>query len=72
MDKNKVCPFRKAHGESPVNLTENYLVPSWMDDFGPCLEDKCQMWRVTRNGTQTDYGYVEGSAVGYCGLAGKP
>jgi hypothetical protein len=29
----------------PIDFTTRNIVPKWVDDFAPCLQDKCAMWR---------------------------
>ena len=69
MIEPKLCPYRK------IVTTEFFE----KDDpekigFGPCLQDKCAMWRDTKCiGSDSSNLYVKGEfGWGYCGLAGKP
>jgi hypothetical protein len=65
MSEPKLCPYRTF-----VELWEGF---SGERKFGPCLQDKCAMWRTTRNFSHGETGFHEDKeATGYCGLAGKP
>jgi hypothetical protein len=89
MTEPKACPFRPSYEETNI-IT--YELANKKDEvtktvfekrpvFGPCLQDKCQMWRVSEKGYETvvedEFGAIkrvesEYVGVGYCGLAGKP
>ena len=70
MSEQKLCPFRA--------IVESNDYPARWVSFGPCLEDKCAMWRIVArcelaelaNGPHK-YGYVPVDR-GHCSLAGKP
>jgi hypothetical protein len=64
MSKPRVCPHRKHHETSGP-----YPAPPWDDEFAPCLQSLCEMWRVFS--TVTSDGFDSGPVSG-CGLAGKP
>ena len=74
MSEPQLCPYRKTYRVYEFSYDHE-------DQFLPCLQDKCAMWRTIARrdeGTAPDgmgnivsYSLiVEG--VGYCGLAGKP
>ena len=53
MSETKLCPFRKQHemsGTLPIKM--------FVEEFAPCLQEKCAMWRMP--------------SPGFCGLAGNP
>ena len=77
MEEEKLCPFRHSIDKVPENYQGNF----WgFIEFGPCIREKCVMWRVGEGHTTTkprkdlpgiiEDVWVEGK--GYCGLAGKP
>jgi hypothetical protein len=69
--KDKLCPFRIAALVMPQNFS--FESEAKDSNWALCLEDKCQMWRETRDGLITNFGYNEKKdAICYCGLAGKP
>lgn len=80
----KMCPFRWSSKETEyMELTPLGVDPPRMTPvpFGPCLQEKCAMWRVINKERTTIVEYPDGATkrvdtelaeVGYCGLAGKP
>ena len=84
MSEPKLCPFRTAKvyrillapGVDPAA----HEIPQ--DEFFPCLQDKCAMWRMTVYQVLHQCAIIDGHAmafegkepnqVGFCGLAGKP
>lgn len=73
MSEPKLCPFR------PPYLDAVYKAGKWAGDqvmFAPCLQEKCQMWRVetigVRESQDPDSRVINKIIGGYCGLAGKP
>ena len=66
MSEPKLCPFRK--------WADKERLPDHYDLFGPCLEDKCAMWR----GYDSDQFVADGNTwatpikIFGCGLAGRP
>lgn len=58
----KLCPFFTI-ARSAVSVGEGLLVIL----TEPCLEDKCQMWRMGKG-----YELANPQYFFYCGLAGKP
>ena len=85
MSEPKLCPFRTARvyrvllavGVNPAA----HEIPQ--DEFFPCLQDKCAMWREEKELIRRAYVVVHPDKpderfpatykkTGYCGLAGRP
>jgi hypothetical protein len=67
MSDDKLCPFIKEQWSFPARDSMRF---EGTDTLGPCLREKCQMWR-----TDWEYDSTRGYDVAratYCGLAGKP
>jgi hypothetical protein len=71
MSETKLCPFRKSN---MIEFLEHDGTQSQSrDQFAPCLQEKCAMWRQLFD--HIDPNDPEERTViykGYCGLAGKP
>jgi hypothetical protein len=67
--ETKLCPFRSHTDGGPSYYMVPMEYPPSDSKFGPCLEDKCQMWLVPLQ--KSHEGTLE-SGPGYCGLAGRP
>ena len=71
MSEPKLCIFR------PTDRCLNED-GTWAEDFEPCLQDKCAMWRITTVVVGYEVVYPDGPLgkiyenVGFCGLAWKP
>jgi len=68
MSEPKLCPKRKwIPAASGMDNFSGYY-----EEFGPCLQDKCAMWRGFARDSEgaiiTHLAYKHG----FCGLAGKP
>ena len=88
MSETKLCPYRMFYREwagfvPDKPIEEGY--PAHADEFAPCLQEKCAMWRddtreiVSGGEFAGNAGPDGGGAViykekpsKYCGLAGKP
>jgi hypothetical protein len=75
MSEPKLCPYRTF-----VELWEGF---SGERKFGPCLQDKCAMWRMNGGGyfainpPEDLIAIMKEAAsktipIGFCGLAGRP
>ena len=42
------------------------------EEFAPCVEGKCAMWRDAIRTMATDDGRKKSVVVGFCGIAGRP
>jgi hypothetical protein len=83
MSEQKLCPFFYSHMNNRWISASRYSsetkpMPKRIEEdastgLGVCLQDKCAMWRTTRNFSHGETGFHEDKeATGYCGLAGKP
>ena len=66
--ETKLCPYRKSEMlESDIHQGKD---EQKREQFAPCLQEKCAMWRDKR------FIYLPTGEVlrddSYCGLAGKP
>jgi hypothetical protein len=66
MSEPKLCPYREMYWFEPLGDGTQKV-----RGFGPCLQDKCAMWREKEEGDPRGFGPVY-KVIGFCGLAGKP
>jgi hypothetical protein len=73
MSELKLCPYRPFVDVEPGYV---YVPIGNPQSFGPCLQDKCAMFRediVMKNFVETPGGKeFDNVLVGFCGLAGRP
>jgi hypothetical protein len=70
MSEPKLCPYRDVMLWTPETDGKSY---NTYHTFGPCLQDKCAMWREKIKEIHTNPDSTETvEYYKYCGLAGKP
>ena len=72
MSESKLCPFRHIVVTRVAMVTPNIFYD--VDEFAPCLEEKCAMWRTVKACVYLDAsdGLRHWTWKHGCGLAGRP